>query len=299
MSWLPKDKRARPAIDLHAHSTASDGLLSPTELVKEAARVGLRGLALTDHDTAAGVAEATVAAEGLGVELVPGVEFGVAAPWSPPDEPREIHGLGYYFRPEHPAIVAATERMRRSREDRAPRMVEKLAGLGISLSLDEIRAASGGTVLGRPHVARALVARGAVPDTNAAFDRYIATGRPAYVARDLLEVDVAFAAIRDAGGLPVLAHPWFYFRTIDEMCGQLVPLRDQGLVGLECGHPGHPKGLPRRLADVAKRLGLLVTAGSDYHGPGHKEGTALGYAAPHRPIPGELLDRLRERSKAR
>ena len=284
-------------IDLHTHSTASDGLLSPSGLVRKAARLGLHGLALTDHDTTAGIDEAVAAGREHGVQVVAGIELGVAAPWSPPDSAQEIHLLGYFVDPHDRGLAAAVERMRRSREERAPHIVRRLHEHGVALSLADVAREAGGSVLGRPHVARALVAAGAVPDVDTAFSRFLGNGRSCHVARDLLPASEALAVIRGAGGLPVLAHPGLCSIHVDELADRLPGLREQGLEGMECGHPSHSAGLPRRLERIAAAHGLLVTAGSDYHGPGHKEGLRLGHAAPRSPIPDALLRALRKRRK--
>lgn len=260
----PRARPARTGIDLHAHSTASDGSLPPAEVVALAARHGIGTLALTDHDTLDGLDEARSAAEALGVRLVDGVELGTV------DARGRIDILGYFVDPRREAFRALLAAMRAARERRAEAMVERLRALGLPVTLEAVRALAGGATVARPHVARALVASGAVPDVATAFARYIGEDGPAYVARYKLTADEACAAVRAAGGVPVLAHPVPPRRGWMDplgLRGILPALRDAGLGGLECFYPGYAPRVSRWLVGLADRFGLVPTGGSDFHGP--------------------------------
>jgi predicted metal-dependent phosphoesterase TrpH len=266
-------------IDLHTHSTASDGLLSPRELVAAAARRGVTTLALTDHDTVSGLAAAGEAGAQLGVEVIPGVELGsdVAR--------REVHLLGYYVDPSSGPLLAALAGLAARRRDRMAEMVDRLNGLGVSVTLDEVQELAGSGSVGRPHLARALVARGAATDVADAFDRYLAAGRPAYVRRQPFSPEEAVALVRAAGGVPVLAHPL----TTGDPAAVIERLRPVGLVGLEVYYGEYDEATRRSLGALADRHDLLATGGSDYHGEGFKAGRDLGGAA----VPATCLVALR------
>ncbi|MCR6690657.1 PHP domain-containing protein [Cellulomonas sp.] len=249
-------------IDLHAHSAASDGTQSPADLVASAARAGLDVVALTDHDTTAGWAQAAQAAQRVGIALVRGTE--VSARW----RGVSVHLLSYLQDPEHPALVAELDRTREARLSRARRMVELLAADHPVTWDDVLEQAGDAVTVGRPHIADALVARGVVPDRDAAFvDLLRADGRY-HVPHYAPDAADAVRAILAAGGVPVFAHPGADAR------GRIVPdetfdeLADAGLAGLEVHHRDHDDAQRARLTGLAHRLGLLVTGGSDHHGAG-------------------------------
>jgi len=249
-------------IDLHAHSSASDGTQSPAELVVAAAHAGLDVVALTDHDTTAGWAAASAAAREVGVALVPGTE--VSARW----HGVSVHLLSYLQDPTHPALVAELDRTRDARLGRARRMVALLAA-DVPLTWDDVLAQAGDAVtVGRPHIADALVANGVVPDRDAAFAHLLRADGPYHVPHYAPDAADAVRAILAAGGVPVFAHPGADAR------GRIVPdetfdeLAAAGLVGLEVDHRDHGPAQRERLTRLAQRLGLLVTGGSDHHGAG-------------------------------
>lgn len=277
-------------IDLHAHTTASDGTLSPTALVELAAAEGLSALAITDHDTVDGIAEAATAGARLGVRIVPGIELAARPPWSD----REVHLLGYFLDPNDEALARLLDRMRVGREARGAEMAERLRALGVDIAYEDIRDAAVGDVIGRPHVADVLVARGVVRDRGEAFERYLAGGRPAYVARDLATLAEALETLRGASAIPVIAHPALLPMSVDELAGKLPRLRAWGLAGLECDHSSHEPHIARRLARLAAVHGLVATAGSDFHGPGMKPGVRLGHATKGRPIADDVIVRLEQ-----
>lgn len=281
------DSSAR--FDLHAHSTASDGVFAPRDVVALALDRGLAGIALTDHDTVAGIAEAVDAANALGLTCIPGVELSCHLP-----DGREIHLLGYFVDIEHPPLLALLERMRQGRIERARAVCERLASLDVKLTLDDIVAESPGGVPGRPHIAKALVRVGAVSSVDEAFtDRWIAPGGRAYVERQSLGLREAIDAIHDAGGLAVMAHPGSRKRG-----GVSVPaIREAvelGLDGLEVDHPDHEDETVRQCSQLAAELNLIPTSGSDDHGSGPR-GSRLGC----RTVPGSTIERMRDRVRAR
>jgi hypothetical protein len=255
--------------DLHLHTTASDGRRSPRDLVVAAARAGLTLIALTDHDTVAGIApaRAAIAELGLALRVVTGIEL--TATW----RGRELHLLGYDFDPDHPELQRTLATQRVDRERRVGAMVDRLRDQGVSISVDQVLAEAGSATPGRPHLARALVRIGAVPDEQAAFDRYLSPGGSAFVPRVALPVGEAIALIHRAGGVTSLAHP----RTVELGPGPLLDnLVASGLDGIEVVHPGAPPALRAYYRRLAHEHGWFLTGGSDDHGPYPGEADRLG-----------------------
>jgi len=264
-------------IDLHTHTTASDGVLDPRALVRAARARGIRVLGITDHDTVAGLGEAIEEAERVGIELVPGVEL------SAEDSEGEVHILGYFVDWQQQAFRRFLDWMHKMRIARAQEMVRRLRELGVPLSWEEVLRQANGAI-GRPHVARALVAAGHVRSWEEAFCRYLGRGAPAYVPSAHLTPEGAVEAIRAAGGIPVLAHPQ---RTgTPERVAHLV---ERGLRGIEVYYPDHTPGDVRRFLELARRYGLVATGGSDYHGPGTSSKAPLGSQY----VPPDSVKRLR------
>lgn len=263
-------------VDLHCHTTASDGLLTPTELVALAARRGLRVIAVTDHDSTEGLDEALTAARDRRIEVIPGVEINTDVPDG------EVHVLGYFVDWHDGDFQVLLTRLRHGRLDRAERMVAKLAALGMPISLDRVLELAGDATVGRPHVAQVLIEAGYVASTDEAFDRYIGRHGPAYAERLRLTPAEATAHIRGAGGLPVLAHPIVPDGTqnpgrpgtpdASSPLALLPELCQAGLVGLEVYYTGYTAVITDILLDYARRFNLVPTGGSDYHGPGRLEG---------------------------
>jgi len=253
-------------IDLHTHSAVSDGTQSPTELVRAAAAAGLDVLGLTDHDTSAGWGEAVEAASDAGVELVRGMEV------STTHRGASVHLLAYLPDPTEPDLVAMLERIVAGRDDRLPSMLDRLAGLGMPVTLDDVRRVSGpDAVPGRPHVADALVAAGHVADRTEAFDRYLADGGPAFVDRWAPELVDALDVVRRAGGATVVAHPWGRGREASLPEEDFPVLVEHGLAGIEVDHQDHVAPHPDvrdRLRRLAREHDLVVTGSSDHHGAG-------------------------------
>ncbi|CAN5467726.1 PHP domain-containing protein [soil metagenome] len=243
-----------PYVDLHMHSTASDGSRSPHDVVRAAKNAGLVAIALTDHDSVGGLAEAQAAGRELGVRVVNGIELSAV------EGEAETHILGLHLR-DTLVIERELGALRDMRERRGQQIVERLIGLGVMVTFDDVLAQAGGGAVGRPHVARALVADGWATDVRDAFDRYLGAGRPAFVAKDQLGMAAAIAIIHSAGGLAVLAHPG--------PAGtreRLTSLAALGLDGVEVRHPGHSPNDTNRLTALTSQLGLLMSGGSDWHG---------------------------------
>jgi predicted metal-dependent phosphoesterase TrpH len=257
-------------IDLHTHSSVSDGTDAPAVLVRAAAAAGLTVVALADHDTTAGWGQALAAAEGSGVEVVPAVE--VSTRWRGSD----VHLLALWPDGDDPAWQAMLAEIRRSRDERLPRLLRRLADHGVHLTEAQVRAAAARSPsVGRPHVADAMVAAGYVADRAEAFDRWLGEGRPGHVPKHAPDLVVAIRAVQAAGGVAVLAHPWGRgSRTVLD-ASALGHLADAGLAGVEVDHVDHDPATRDALRAVADRLGLVCTGGSDYHGAG-KAGVALG-----------------------
>lgn len=249
-------------IDLHTHSSASDGTQSPAELVAEAAAVGLTTIALTDHDTTAGWAEAAEAARREGIGLVRGIEISCSR------DHRSIHLLGYLPNPDDPRLAIELARARDSRVGRMDRMVARMAADGIPVTIAEVRAqVAPGATLGRPHLADALVAKGVVGDRDEAFRDFLHDASPYYVGHYAPDPVSAVRLVREAGGVPVLAHP-FALRTgtvTDDLVAEWV---EAGLGGIEAHHRDHDRADVERALRLADQHDLIVTGSSDYHGAG-------------------------------
>ena len=274
-------------IDLHTHSNASDGSLAPGELVAYAVQKGAAAIALTDHDTVAGLPEALRAAEACHFELVPGLE--ISADYTGGG----MHILGYFVDHTDPFFQQELERLQEARRERNPKIIVRLRELGIPITYDQVLALSGGQI-GRPHIAQAMLQIGAVQNLDEAFRHYLTKGAPAYVEKFRFPPNQAIALIRQAGGLPVLAHPFTLNCTTREQLIRLLrELKDQGLQGLECLYSEHTPEQSREYLALAEKLGLLVTGGSDFHGK-NKEGVEMltGYGALR--IPYERLQSLKD-----
>lgn len=252
-------EKARGRADLHAHSTASDGTLTPAELVRRAREVGLLGLALTDHDTLAGLSAARREAAVLGLDFLPGVEL------SAEEDGVEIHVLGYAVAEAGGAVAELLSRMRASRAARMARMVERLRAAGLPVAEDDVAREAAGAPPGRPHLARVLVRLGAASDVSDAFARYLAPGRPGYEPRPKLSPEAAVRALREAGAVPVWAHPGSALTP-----ERLLRLRAAGLLGIECFHPDLSPAASRAALAACEAQNLVATGGSDFHADGER-----------------------------
>lgn len=276
-------------VDLHCHSTASDGTLAPADVVRLAHRNGLTGLALTDHDTVAGVAEAEAEAQLLGIDFLSGIEISAEFP-----HPGTMHILGYGVDPRSPALAQLTETLLAGRDNRNPRIVEKLNALGVAVTMDEWENEAGGNVLGRPHLAAILHRKGYVSSIKQAFDKYLAQGAPAYFDKERLTPREAIERIGASGGIAVLAHPVQLRLENDAQLERVLKdLVDLGLAGLEVIHSDHDASLVAKYSALADRFGLVKTGGSDFHGSTKKD-IELGRAR-GRQIPRAFFDQLTAR----
>lgn len=272
-------------IDLHTHTTASDGSMTPPELVRHAFEKGLAAVAVTDHDTVGGISQALEEGARLGIEVIAGVEISV-------DYASEVHLLGYYLNGNCEMILDTLESLRERREQRNSKIVNRLNELGFDITMQEvIRNAKGGNA-GRLHIARVMIEKGYVKSTDEAFEKYLRAGRPAYFKKEKLTPKSGIAEIIRSGGIPVLAHPYYIglsFDRLDQLVGELASL---GLKGIEAFYSWHTEEQTTALLKMAKKHGLLVTGGSDFHGsfkPDIEIGTGTGALR----VPYSLLTALR------
>lgn len=273
-------------IDLHTHTTASDGSLTPTQLLEAAHESNLSALAITDHDTVDGLAEGRSAADRLAVEFVPGIELNCES------DDYHVDILGYFIDAASSALTELLEKIREARVARAKQMVARLQRLGAPIEYSDVAALASGRIVARPHVAQALVACGFVPDVSTAFRSLIGRGGPAYADRYRLAPAQGCQLIRRAGGVPGLAHPIppDRLRSDPLRLVELLPsLREAGLGALECYYPGYTPKVINRLEVLAAHFGLVPTGGSDYHGPWRPD-RPLGCVS----VPADTPAKLRE-----
>ncbi|MFC2051199.1 PHP domain-containing protein [Chloroflexota bacterium] len=256
-------------VDLHLHSTASDGRLSPAEVVRKSAEMGLTVIAITDHDTINGIVPALKAAKTFPkLKVIPGVEVSTDIPNG------EAHVLGYYLDYTSPELLTTLKNMRHSRQMRAQGMVTKLQGLGIRIDWQRVQEIAGSSSIGRPHIAQAMLEKGYIASIKEAFTRYISRNGPAYVEREKMSPEEAVKLILQAKGLPVLAHPF----TIDDPERMTIELKAAGLVGIEAYYNSYTPEEVKRLVSLAARHGLIASGGSDYHGLDDSNETIIGGA---------------------
>lgn len=247
-------------VDLHVHTTASDGTMTPSEVVSYARTLGLSAIAVTDHDTAAGLAEAMEAGARCGLEVVPGMELSVDY------QGHGIHVLGYFLDPASPALRQLLDWVVAERRDRNQKMAAAMRADGIPMDLARLEAAHPHAVIGRPHFAQALTELGLAADVADAFRRYLNKGCPYYRRRTYIPIDRAFQAIRGAGGKAVMAHPLQYRFDEAGLLALVQCLTQAGILGMECRYAGYDAGQTAYLEGLAARFGLCVTGGSDFHG---------------------------------
>jgi predicted metal-dependent phosphoesterase TrpH len=266
-------------VDLHCHSTASDGTFSPAEVIALAVSSGLSALALTDHDTIGGVREAGEAARKAGLDFLPGIEISCDVP-----RPATMHLLGYGVDSSSPILLDLTTRLIEGRNDRNPRIIRKLNELGVAITMEELENEAGGTVIGRPHIAAILLRKGYVSSIKQAFDKYLSQGAPAYFDKERLTARQAIELVQQSGGVAVLAHPVQLRTENDAQLERIVKdLTDLGLAGLEVMHSDHDAAMVEKYTKLADRYGLIKTGGSDFHGTNKKNinlGTANGRQVP-------------------
>ena len=273
-------------IDLHIHTTASDGTATPEEVVREASRLGLAAIAITDHDTAAGYERAAAEAEKTGLEVVPGIEISTKYGGA-------VHILGYYIDVASPALQEVLDWIVHDRDERNEKMCELMRADGIDITYGEMRERFG-EVIGRPHFAEILIEHGLAKDMRDAFDRYVEKGRKYYQGRHFLSIERSIELIRAAGGTAVLAHP-FQYRLDDAGLRDLIEhCMESGLEGMECRYSGYDAAMSGYLEQLAAEYGLLMTGGSDFHGENKKD-IALGDGRGGLNVPYSFLEQLRAR----
>ncbi|MEW6670778.1 MAG: PHP domain-containing protein [Thermodesulfobacteriota bacterium] len=260
------DCKQRVGIDLHIHTTASDGTSSPAQILTLARELELGAIAITDHDTLDSVKTSLQLGIPPELKFLTGVEISATPP--PPFRcPGSFHILGYGFRPEDPVLNQILFQLQDARNNRNPRIIERLNRLGLDLSLEEVSQIAGHGLLGRPHIARLMVKKGYASSINDAFDNYLGKGKPAYVDKFRVDTPQAIKLISDAGGLPILAHPYLLETESEkELEDLVVMMKTMGLKGLEVYYPDHPPEHTALYVALAQKHGLLMTGGTDFHG---------------------------------
>ena len=276
------------AVDLHLHSNASDGTDAPGIVVQKAAAIHLTAIALTDHDTLFGIPEAQAAAAGLPIELIPGVELSVD------HDGVKIHMLAYFLEPAPGPLQDRLETLRVGRGIRNEKILEALAGLGHTITMEDVLRQAAGDAVGRPHIADALVAAGMVTDRSEAFRDLLGDGGPAYAERDRLTATEAISLTSASGGVTSIAHPLTINPGDSTLRSIFEDLREVGLAGIEAYYSEHPPHIRSQLASVAADLGLVATGGSDCHGTG-KPGLEIGTGHGDLVVPASALEELRAR----
>ncbi|MBD3271591.1 MAG: PHP domain-containing protein [Elusimicrobia bacterium] len=276
-------------IDLHIHTTASDGSMRPEDVVIYASTIGLAAIAIADHDSTAGIPAALEQGKKSGIEVIPGIELS-AQPIKP--STYELHILGYWVDHTNTELQTHLEHFRQARKKRAQTIIDKLKEINIFLETDELSAIAKTRAIGRLHFAHALIKQKFVHNVHEAFDKYLANGRPAYVPKLMLEASEAISLINNAGGIAVLAHPYFGVENNHEL---LVYLKDKGIQGLEVYHPKHSAKNIKFFKQQADELGLLMTGGSDCHGRFNGSDPQIGTMN----VPYQLLEKMKRHKQNR
>ena len=275
-------------IDLHVHTTASDGQYTPSQIIQMASEKNISTIAITDHDTVAGLEEGANAAKEHNITFVPGTELNINFPTG------EFHLLGLGFKKIAPSLEELLATLVKNREIRNVQIIEKMREAGVDITLDEMYADFPDTVLGRPHFAAELVKKKVVKTRQQAFDRYLAKGRPWYVARVGSNLDEAIIAIKESGGLPVIAHPMSLYLSWGKLPDTLQNFYERGVMGLEAFHPGARVTECLRLEELAQKIGFFVTAGSDFHGEKIRADRKLGHTCGGRKIEDDVWDKIKD-----
>lgn len=265
-------------IDLHTHSTASDGTFTPRELVEYAKNKGITVLALTDHDTTSGLEEAEEAARKNGIIFVPGIEINVQWPTG------EFHLLGLGLKETGEKLSSIISFQKEERLNRNIQMAKKLQEAGLDISFEEVKERFNTENVGRPHFAQYMLEKKLIKNRQVAFDKYFAKGRPCFVDRCGADLEESIEAITLSGGIPVIAHPLSLYVSWGKMDDTIKIIKDKGVVGLEAWHPGSRHGEAVRLEELAHRMGMFATAGSDFHGEKVRSDRHIGYTAGNRRI---------------
>ena len=260
-------------IDLHVHTTASDGQYTPSQIIQKAAEKQIKVIAITDHDTIAGIEEAISEGEKLGVKVVPGIEINISFPTG------EFHLLGHGITKPSDSLKSIVENVLKNRTERNALIIEKMNADGVPLTMEELSADFPDTVIGRPHFAAELVKYKVVKTRQQAFDQYLARGRKWYVPRVCTNLDEAIVAIRESGGVPVIAHPMSLYLSWGRLPDFLTDCYEKGVVGIEAFHPGARVTECLRLEELGRKIGFIITAGSDFHGEKIRADRKLGHTA--------------------
>ena len=274
-------------VDLHMHTTHSDGSFTPRELVRFAKEKKLDCISVTDHDTMSSFDECADEAKKEGSELIPGIEI------SAQFEPGTLHILGYFLDRNDPQLKATLEDIQKARRERNPQIIEKLNRLGIPITFEEAKAESGGKQIGRPHFAKVLLKKGVVKDLQEAFDKYLAKGKPAYLDKRRLSPKESIRRIREAGGIAVIAHPKQMRLDEEKLTQEFARLRDEGLGGIEAYNSCQNREEAQIYKRLAKRFNLLITGGSDFHGA-NKPDVDLGYLGDGVELGYEVVEQMRQ-----
>ncbi|HEY3374135.1 MAG TPA: PHP domain-containing protein [Candidatus Aquicultor sp.] len=268
------------SVDLHLHTTKSDGSLTPEQVVEAAAKRRINIIAIADHDTTAGIAVAQAVASTHGIEVIPAVEF------SSKFNSRDIHILGYFIFHEDPELLTYLKTLKEARAERAQEMVQCLRNIGFNLTFEEVEKAAKGASIGRPHIARVLLRKGYIETFSDAFNKYLRRGGPCFIEKFTYSPKKIIRLIHNVGGAAVFAHPGL--SGLDTYIPKLV---DMGLDGFEAYHVDHTQEMTKRYIEYAKQYGLIVTGGSDDHGPVSKHGVRMGTVF----VPNEVVGSLRRR----
>ncbi len=258
-------------IDLHVHTTASDGQYTPAQIIQKAAEKNIKAIAITDHDTIAGLEEAKQAGRSLGVTVVPGIELNITFPTG------EFHLLGLGIKTPSKSLVNIVETVIKNRNERNQQIIQKMNEDGVPLTVEELQADFPNTVIGRPHFAAELVKHGVVKTRQQAFDQYLARGRKWYVPRVCTNLDEAIVALRESGAVPVVAHPMSLYLSWGRLPDFLKDCYEKGVVGIEAFHPGARVTECLRLEELGRKIGFIITAGSDFHGEKIRSDRRLGH----------------------
>ena len=283
-----------PGIDLHVHSTASDGTLTPSEILEMAVQLGLSAVSITDHDTLSGSAAAL--ADGIPgtLEFITGIEISAAAPDGYPSG-SSVHLLGYGMDLSDASLNRLLTVLQSSRENRNPQIIQRLSALGMDVTMEELSLVVGDATAGRPHIAQLMVAKGLADSIDDAFDRFLGKNKPAYVEKHRVPMNDAIETIKSAGGVAVLAHPYLNdVADLDHFEPFLLTLKEMGLEGVEAVYPEHPEAATARYCQLAQKHNLLITGGTDFHGA-VTPGIQMGFGAGDFHVPYFLYERLMAR----
>ena len=277
-------------IDLHTHTTASDGTYTPSELVELAKKTDLKAIAITDHDTINGVSEAIEAGKDLGVEVIAGTELSIEYPLP---ENGHMHLLGLFVDIKNPELISGLEYLRKKRDERTPKILKILNAHGISITEKEVLQEAGEGSVGRPHIARIMLKKGYVKSIKEAFERYLKKGAIAYVPKEKFEITHAINLILNSGGIPILAHPVTLKLSDEELESHIEKLKSLGLKGIEVYYSTHTEQDTIAYLKLADKFNLLISGGSDFHGK-NKPDIRLGTGKGNLRIPYTIVEQLKE-----